>query len=345
MCRWSQNLVRPRGLPLPIDRVITGSRVDWMEQTHNAPTWVPEFMGLIGPLLPPWRAIRREVQGSSNFWNNSTARLLCVERALRSPGRSGFGGQGHQWFLQPSDALDLTLALERERARQAHRAVAEEAASSARKLNKKGSKTADLVDAAIKADAMLAEVQAVAAGAPSATADGEVQRRVRVTLLQRRKIRVVDNFDALIRELAQAPGAALREVKVVEFEGKGFHEQASIAWNSDVFIAPHGAGLVNIMWQQPCAAVVELFTPEYILPGYFGNLAAQSGHLYFPWCAGDAHTGGQGVPCVSSLEVLAGWHRQCKNFNISVPEVSRSILAAVEAQQVCRRARASWRQR
>jgi hypothetical protein len=78
-----------------------------------------------------------------------------------------------------------------------------------------------------------------------------------------------------------------------------------------------------------------------VLPGYFGNLAAQSAVLYFAWCAHDAASGGAGEPCEPSRELVAHHHRACSAFNVSAAEVARVVAAAIEARAVCRRARAA----
>jgi capsular polysaccharide biosynthesis protein len=51
-------------------------------------------------------------------------------------------------------------------------------------------------------------------------------------------------------------------------------------------VAPHGAGLANIVFAPPGAALVEVFHPQYRHPCY-ENLAAACGHRYvgLPGCA------------------------------------------------------------
>ena len=67
-------------------------------------------MGLLAPRLPPFRSMLAELEPGGHAGLGAT-RLLCVERALRSPGASGFVGRGHQWFLALSDANNLTAAI------------------------------------------------------------------------------------------------------------------------------------------------------------------------------------------------------------------------------------------
>ena len=63
--------------------------------------------------------------------------------------------------------------------------------------------------------------------------------------------------------------------------------------------------------------------------------------MYFPWCARDAHSGQRGAPCEQSDERTAGWHRGRVGFNVSVAEVATLVLRAIEARDVCLRARAA----
>ena len=45
---------------------------------------------------------------------------------------------------------------------------------------------------------------------------------------------------------------------------------------TDLVISPHGAQLTGIPFLPTCAAVLELFPEGYLIPNYFGSLAAAS---------------------------------------------------------------------
>ena len=91
-------------------------------------------------------------------------------------------------------------------------------------------------------------------------------------------------------------------VDVTYLEGKQFHEQIQFFRDTDILIAPHGAGLTGIVFMgndylrrppatrgssssggsKSCKQIMELYPKNYALPYYFGSLAVQSGigHSY-----------------------------------------------------------------
>ncbi len=53
------------------------------------------------------------------------------------------------------------------------------------------------------------------------------------------------------------------EPKVVIWDGgTSFHDQVELLSNTGVFIAAHGAGLMNTIFLPPGAAVIEIFPPH-----------------------------------------------------------------------------------
>lgn len=52
--------------------------------------------------------------------------------------------------------------------------------------------------------------------------------------------------------------------KVVHLETMSVSEQAEIIHNAQVIIAPHGAGLTNIVFANPGTVIVEIFSPTYV---------------------------------------------------------------------------------
>lgn len=55
----------------------------------------------------------------------------------------------------------------------------------------------------------------------------------------------------------------------VEFAGMGLREQIAYLQSAKAIVAPHGAGLTNLVWANPSAKVVELFSREYITGCYW----------------------------------------------------------------------------
>ena len=113
----------------------------------------------------------------------------------------------------------------------------------------------------------------------------------RITVLERRKSpdfyltgkseahgsgsdwRSVPNIDEVAQSLQP-----FGQVSVIDTAGMPPREQIRLLANTDVLIAQHGAGLSNMVWMPPHAAVVELLPP--LVPPVdkiFGNLAAARG--------------------------------------------------------------------
>jgi Glycosyltransferase 61 len=64
-------------------------------------------------------------------------------------------------------------------------------------------------------------------------------------------------------------------VPIVYFENRTFLEQVRFfATETDLVLAPHGAQLTGLAFLPPCAAVLELFPSNYLVPDFFGSLAA-----------------------------------------------------------------------
>lgn len=65
----------------------------------------------------------------------------------------------------------------------------------------------------------------------------------------------------------------------VWLEDLSFPEQVGLFQQAESIIAPHGAGLANLIWCQPGAKIVEFFSPEY-LPECYWVIANQVGLDY-----------------------------------------------------------------
>jgi capsular polysaccharide biosynthesis protein len=64
-------------------------------------------------------------------------------------------------------------------------------------------------------------------------------------------------------------------------EDYAFEEQIQIMQNASVVVAPHGAGLANVIFSRPGLKVVELVPDRYPSPNYFFR-GTVCGHIYFP---------------------------------------------------------------
>lgn len=71
------------------------------------------------------------------------------------------------------------------------------------------------------------------------------------------------------------------EFESVELEAMGVAEQASLFAQADVVVAPHGAGLTNLLFCNRPTAVVELVQREAPPPYTYRRLARLLGHSYF----------------------------------------------------------------
>jgi hypothetical protein len=103
--------------------------------------------------------------------------------------------------------------------------------------------------------------------------NGEL-RRGAIAVLTRRGSRSIFNSDAVVAAL----GARFDEpVRVLAFEGLSFAEQVRALADVWLLVAPHGAGLTNLVFLLPGAALIEVF-PLYWRPLlYFDTLARSCG--------------------------------------------------------------------
>ncbi len=65
----------------------------------------------------------------------------------------------------------------------------------------------------------------------------------------------------------------------VWLEDLSFADQVGLFQQAEQVIAPHGAGLANLIWCQPGAKVIEFFSPQYLPPCYW-VIARQIGLAY-----------------------------------------------------------------
>lgn len=83
------------------------------------------------------------------------------------------------------------------------------------------------------------------------------ENRGKIYISRRHSARAFDNeaeFEETITELGY---------QVVRLEQMIFADQMSLLQKSDTIVAPHGAGLANLLWCNPETNVVEIFSPRY----------------------------------------------------------------------------------
>jgi Glycosyltransferase 61 len=107
---------------------------------------------------------------------------------------------------------------------------------------------------------------------------------VRIGILDRKKTRRLQNLGAVVRAIEREMNKEPFKAKFVvsDFEDRTFQEQVQFLSGVDVLVSPHGAQLTGIPFLPNCARVLELFPAGYLIPQYFGSLAAVAGvqHSY-----------------------------------------------------------------
>lgn len=127
--------------------------------------------------------------------------------------------------------------------------------------------------------------------------------RVYISRSGRRRIL---NEDALITLLEKY------SIKIIEDKPRTIAEQVSIYRNASFIIGPHGASFTNILWCQPGAHLVELFSPNYF-PDFFLFMAQGLGLRY------SAHYHGpKSENQFGKLE---------EDIIVSIPDLERSLAA------------------
>jgi capsular polysaccharide biosynthesis protein len=148
---------------------------------------------------------------------------------------------------------------------------------------------------------------------PVATPPAGVGRRLFVS--RRGGGRVITNEASLLERLMEAGFSMIRA------EDLSFREQVAAFAGAEMIVAPHGAGLTNIVFCRPGAAIIEIFNPAFFHVAFW-VLANQLGlqHRYF---MGERSTDGS-EPSRSGLANIVGHPYQ---ENIVVDE--RRLMAVV----------------
>ena len=103
----------------------------------------------------------------------------------------------------------------------------------------------------------------------------------------------------LVDEAGLMPLLARHGFEAVEMERLGLDEQIALMGRTAVLLAPHGAGLTNMLFCPPGAKIIEIGDPDYPNPNFYA-MAAALGHPY-AWVA--ARGVGAGHPLDRDLAV------------------------------------------
>jgi hypothetical protein len=107
---------------------------------------------------------------------------------------------------------------------------------------------------------------------------------LRIGILNRQSTRRILNIQELVQALSARYNTKNRTtttttITVFELEHQSFTDQVQLFRHLQILIAPHGAGLANVLFLPPCASILELNPKGVDHPNFFGSLAAVSSHL------------------------------------------------------------------
>lgn len=133
----------------------------------------------------------------------------------------------------------------------------------------------------------------------------------------------------------------------VSFERLDVRETLAAMRRLDVFVSVHGAGLTNMLFMRPGAAVVEAIpwplchcrSPDYFYGagGYYHGSALALGLSYFPLCLSAADVSWHGSPPKLKAGARCSWRQLHAVESVALdPHLLRSVLRAVERELVAR---------
>jgi hypothetical protein len=121
----------------------------------------------------------------------------------------------------------------------------------------------------------------------------------RIGILNRQSTRRILNVPELVQALSarynnnNTSTTTTATITVFELENQSFADQVHLFRHLQILIAPHGAGLVNVIFLPPCAGILELNPKGVDHPKFFGSLAALSSHhTHMTLYLGDGDGGG-----------------------------------------------------
>lgn len=99
---------------------------------------------------------------------------------------------------------------------------------------------------------------------------------------------------------------------------KPFSEQAQLFFDADVIVAPHGAGLANLVFCRPGTKVLEIMPPNWMSPCYF--ILAKSAGLRYSYLIAN-----------ESVNEFAGKSAQSRDVAVPLSRFRESVLRLMEA--------------
>jgi len=124
--------------------------------------------------------------------------------------------------------------------------------------------------------------------------------------ISRKGRRCISNEDELITLLKKF------DFLIIEDKPRTVTEQISLYYNASFIIGPHGASFSNIIWCEPGAHLLELFSPNYT-PDFFLYLAKMMGMGYSAYYEGVAD---------SNIDYLEGL---VEDINVSIPKLEACL--------------------
>lgn len=118
----------------------------------------------------------------------------------------------------------------------------------------------------------------------------------------------------LLTEDALRPALETRGFRLVRMEDLSFEEQVALMRRTSVLVAPHGAGLTNMMFCPPGAQVVEIGDPGFPNPNFYALACAM----------------GLGYRIVAGASVGAAPHPLERDLAVAPDAALRAIDAALE---------------
>ncbi|TPX12147.1 uncharacterized protein E0L32_007033 [Thyridium curvatum] len=107
---------------------------------------------------------------------------------------------------------------------------------------------------------------------------GDIHEDPTITIIDRKKTRRIIDMDSKRQALERAYPRS--QINIVDFATITIEDQVRLMQATDVLVGHHGAGITNILYLPPDAAVVEIFPPFFSMRG-FRSIARMRGLTHF----------------------------------------------------------------
>ncbi len=102
----------------------------------------------------------------------------------------------------------------------------------------------------------------------------------------------------------------------IKLEGLSLRQQAAALTSCEAIVAPHGAGLSNIVFCEPGTKIIEIFSPE-LVNGIFWRLASQLGLDYY-------YIVGEGSPATQLEDYPQTWDTRA-DILVNLPLLRKAL--------------------